>query len=79
VPGNLVRIKRSERVIKKGNMSLFSPLENENLDSRGTSGDASAIRKIRFQGQVLKGGQMPILSPRASHLQTRTLDLRSFA
>jgi hypothetical protein len=44
VSGNLVSITRSERAIKKGNMSLFSPLENRNLNSRFTSGDASVIR-----------------------------------
>jgi hypothetical protein len=66
--GNLESVTRSEPYIKKENMSLFISLENRNIDSRYTSGDASAICQIRFQGRVLKGGQMPLFSPRASHL-----------
>jgi hypothetical protein len=60
-------------------MQLFIPLENMNVDRRYESGDESAISKTLFQGRTWKSGQIPLLSPQASHLETLILDRRSFA
>jgi hypothetical protein len=60
-------------------MSLFRPLETKNFDGRYKSGDESAIPQTHFQGLTVKGGQIPLLSPQAGHLETRILDQWSFA
>jgi hypothetical protein len=69
-----VNISRFDWVIKKINRPLFSPLENKNSDSRDKSGYESITRKTRCQERTLKGGQIPLLSPQVSHLETRILD-----
>jgi hypothetical protein len=56
---------------------LFIPLENKNLCSRNKPEDEPAIRQTHFQERTSKDGQMPLLSPQASHLQTKIIDQRS--
>jgi hypothetical protein len=50
------------------NIPLLNPLENRDYHRRYQSGDKPAIRQTHFQGRVSKDGQMPLLSPQASHL-----------